>query len=249
MITKLTFLLGIFAASFLISSASQLSPPDKFLWPLNSKNLCFAARFNLSISVQYLKKDGTNTSVTIPLDEKSYETFTVSCDEINSHELKLYMLSSLTGLFFRFNNDANNNTASLTHIYGYVTINDLGNFFPDFADSVQGTHRFSANESAFVTNRDKSFQCNSKTAITDFQMVGNVTLVSINFENLRIQPFVNETEAFDDFADADICSADDDKDSNIVPIIVGACLSVLVVIVLVAYVIGRRRSRNGYQSV
>ena len=39
------------------------------------------------------------------------------------------------------------------------------------------------------------------------------------------------------------------KNSNLIPIIVGACLAVLVVIVLIAYLIGRRRSRNGYQSV
>lgn len=248
MIAKLPFLLGIFAASFLISSASKLNPPGNFSWPLNTKNLCFAARFNLSISVQYLKKDGTNTNVTIPLNETTYETYGVLCNESNSREFSLYMLSSLTGLFFRFTDSANN-TASLTHIYGYVTINDLGNFFPDSADSVQGTHRFSANESAFATNREKSYQCNSKTTITGFQMDGNITLVSINFENLRIQPFVNDTQTFDDFAEAELCSADDEKDSNLVPIIVGACLAVLVVIVLVAYMIGRRRSRNGYQSV
>jgi len=46
-----------------------------------------------------------------------------------------------------------------------------------------------------------------------------------------------------------VCPADIAKDSNLIPIIVGACLAVLVVIVLVAYLIGRRRSRNGYQSV
>lgn len=48
---------------------------------------------------------------------------------------------------------------------------------------------------------------------------------------------------------AEVCTADDEKSSNLVPIIVGACLAVLVVIVLVAYMIGRRRGRNGYQSV
>jgi lysosomal-associated membrane protein 1/2 len=46
-----------------------------------------------------------------------------------------------------------------------------------------------------------------------------------------------------------VCKADVDKNSNLIPIIVGACLAVLVVIVLVAYLIGRRRNRNGYQSV
>ena len=39
------------------------------------------------------------------------------------------------------------------------------------------------------------------------------------------------------------------RNSNLIPIIVGVCLAVLVVVVLVAYLIGRRRNRNGYQSV
>ncbi len=39
------------------------------------------------------------------------------------------------------------------------------------------------------------------------------------------------------------------KSSNLIPIIVGICLGILVIIVLVAYLIGRRRNRNGYQSV
>ena len=39
------------------------------------------------------------------------------------------------------------------------------------------------------------------------------------------------------------------KNSNLIPIIVGVCLALLVVIILVAYLIGRRRNRNGYQSV
>ena len=45
------------------------------------------------------------------------------------------------------------------------------------------------------------------------------------------------------------CPSDDDSNS-IVPIAVGAALAGLVVIVLIAYLIGRRRSRRqGYESV
>ncbi len=39
------------------------------------------------------------------------------------------------------------------------------------------------------------------------------------------------------------------KSSNLIPIIIGVCLAVLVIVILVAYLIGRRRNRNGYQSV
>lgn len=47
------------------------------------------------------------------------------------------------------------------------------------------------------------------------------------------------------------CPADksDDGDDNTVPIAVGAALGGLVLIVLIAYIIGRRRSTSGYEQV
>jgi len=46
-----------------------------------------------------------------------------------------------------------------------------------------------------------------------------------------------------------VCPADVKKTNTIVPIAVGAALAGLVVIVLIAYLIGRRRNRKGYESV
>ena len=47
---------------------------------------------------------------------------------------------------------------------------------------------------------------------------------------------------------AEYCTADT-KVSNLVPIIVGAALAGLVLIVLIAYLIGRSRNKRGYESV
>ena len=47
---------------------------------------------------------------------------------------------------------------------------------------------------------------------------------------------------------ADNCDADKAA-NNIVPIAVGAALAVLVIIVLVLYLIGRRKHQKGYQTV
>ena len=46
-----------------------------------------------------------------------------------------------------------------------------------------------------------------------------------------------------------VCTMDIFKSPNFIPIIVGVCLGILVIVVLVAYLIARRRNRNGYQSV
>ena len=50
------------------------------------------------------------------------------------------------------------------------------------------------------------------------------------------------------FSDISQCAADA-KTNSVVPIAVGAALAGLVVIVLIAYLIGRRRNRKGYESV
>lgn len=40
-----------------------------------------------------------------------------------------------------------------------------------------------------------------------------------------------------------------DEDDMMIPVVVGAALAVLVLIVLSAYLIGRKRSHAGYQSI
>ena len=45
------------------------------------------------------------------------------------------------------------------------------------------------------------------------------------------------------------CSADTNGTSKLVPIIVGSALAVLVILVLIAYIVGRRKHRPGYQQV
>jgi lysosomal-associated membrane protein 1/2 len=249
MVFKIPSIFLLFASMFLISSAYKLSPPNNYSWPQNSTNLCFAARFVLTLNVQYLQATGAHATANIPLNIDTFETYRVSCTTLNNtHELLISMMDGLTNIFIQFSVNGSN-TTSLSKIYGYVSINDKYSYFKDYSANVEGVHKFSSNESLFQTERGHSYRCNTKTSIQGFNTDGNVTVTSVDLENLRIQPFVDDSKKFDDFGDETVCSADVAKDSNLIPIIVGACLAVLVVIVLIAYLIGRRRSRNGYQSV
>lgn len=92
----------------------------------------------------------------------------------------------------------------------------------------------------------QSYQClrESKFHIDD--------KVSVDFKRLQMQPVplvkdVNGTHFYNPI----ICSAnnDDNPSSSIVPIAVGCALAGLIVIVLVAYLIGRRRSGRGYSQM
>uniref|UniRef100_A0A8U7P4S5 Lysosomal associated membrane protein 2 n=1 Tax=Corvus moneduloides TaxID=1196302 RepID=A0A8U7P4S5_CORMO len=68
--------------------------------------------------------------------------------------------------------------------------------------------------------------------------------VQVHTFNLWIQPFLVEANKF---ATAQECSLDDD--SILIPIVVGAALAVLIAIIVVAYIIGRRKSYAGYQTL
>ncbi|XP_054642784.1 lysosome-associated membrane glycoprotein 1b isoform X2 [Dunckerocampus dactyliophorus] len=76
------------------------------------------------------------------------------------------------------------------------------------------------------------------------QTLSVVPELAINTFEVQVQPF-NLTQ--DQFATAEECQLD--KDDMLIAIVVGAALAGLVVIVLVAYLIGRRKSHSGYQTI
>ncbi|XP_006115463.1 lysosome-associated membrane glycoprotein 2 isoform X2 [Pelodiscus sinensis] len=69
--------------------------------------------------------------------------------------------------------------------------------------------------------------------------------LQIHTFDLRIQPFRVED---DRYSKAEECFADSDL-NFLIPIAVGVALGFLIILVFISYVIGRRKSRTGYQSV
>ncbi|XP_062819975.1 lysosome-associated membrane glycoprotein 2 isoform X2 [Anolis carolinensis] len=66
----------------------------------------------------------------------------------------------------------------------------------------------------------------------------------LNIFDLKVQPFdVKDNQ----YATAQECLLDDD--AVLIPIVVGAALAALIVMIVVAYVIGRRKSYAGYQTL
>ncbi|CAJ1058894.1 lysosome-associated membrane glycoprotein 2 isoform X1 [Xyrichtys novacula] len=84
-----------------------------------------------------------------------------------------------------------------------------------------------------------SYMCNKEQ---NYTISNNLTLFTFD---LRVQPFGVKNEVF---STAEECFLDSDL-SFLVPIAVGVALSFLIVLVLISYLIGRRKSRTGYQSV
>lgn len=84
----------------------------------------------------------------------------------------------------------------------------------------------------------RSYMCSAE------QTLAVVPSFSLNTFRLQVQPFAVTTNQF---ATAEECQMD--QDQMLIPIIVGAALAGLVLIVLIAYLIGRKRSHAGYQTI
>jgi len=248
MVSAMPSIFLLIASIILISSTNAVNLPGNYTLPKASQNLCFAARFDLVLNIEYLKTDGKTNISKIPLNNETFQSYDGTCLSANTHTLTITMLDSLTTITFEFFLNEKNQT-SLKRVFGAVSVNNNTDYFPNYAANARGIHPFVANESLFATDLGNSYRCNYKTKIDNFKTDRNVTIKSIDIENLRIQPFVDSAIIFNDYAVEKVCTMDIFKSPNLIPIIVGVCLGILVIVVLVVYLVARRRNRNGYQSV
>ncbi|GIY64774.1 uncharacterized protein CDAR_303021 [Caerostris darwini] len=104
----------------------------------------------------------------------------------------------------------------------------------------EGQELFYNDTKLFTVKSGNSYQCRS----TDTVKMGNA---SMEILHIHIQAFGTADE--DGFNTAEECEADDTI-SDIIPIAVACALASLIIIVLIAYLVGRRRrNQKGYTSV
>ncbi|CAI9608348.1 unnamed protein product, partial [Staurois parvus] len=100
------------------------------------------------------------------------------------------------------------------------------------------SYRTNVNLSLWEASLGNSYLCRKEQLITVSE-----DLYMNTFE-VRVQPFSVHNSTF---GTASECHLDDD--SILIPIIVGAALSGLIVIIVIAYLIGRRKTYAGYQTL
>ncbi|CAF0731481.1 unnamed protein product [Didymodactylos carnosus] len=221
--------------------------PSNFTLPPDSPNNCFVGQFKLDFDVKYPEKNGSYSTVNFVLDNSTYSIYRGSCDEggdNTTHKLQIFMNMNLWHVELYFH--LNKNMASLYQTSVSIIFDD--ELFPNADPSVLGkTYTATKNVSLFSTDQTKSYRCNTRTTVA-FDMQRNVT-ITLGLQDVHIQSFYDSSKPFSGYGVEEVCGGDKNKSSNLVPIIVGICLAVLVVIVLIAYLIGRRKQRDGYQSV
>ena len=109
------------------------------------------------------------------------------------------MFDNLTSITFFFNLNEKNQT-SLNQVQATITVSKGNIYFFNHSLDMETIFVFSANESLFNTDQKNSYRCNSRTKIDNIPSEKNLTIKSIDFENLRIQPFINKSIEFHDYA-------------------------------------------------
>ncbi|XP_075056143.1 lysosome-associated membrane glycoprotein 1 [Mixophyes fleayi] len=201
--------------------------PDMGDYSVNTSSgaACILAKMGLQLNVTYIKKDDKEVSYEFNIDPKH-----VAVNGTCSNSSAVLILSSdIVYLLFNFTLNATASTFYLGQVFVNATV----------PDSKEPRFIVDSDKLSYLkTTTHKSYKCKSKQTL---EIARNF---SIDTYNLQIQAFdIDENK----FGPAVECS--EDQNGMLVPIVVGACLAGLVLIVLVAYLIGRKRSHAGYQTI
>lgn len=208
------------------TSPSPPSVPERGSYNVtNNSTACLLARLGLQLNITYpSRSQGKDVQDIINL-QPNLTTTSGSCEADTS---TLILMEENTNLTFHF---VLNSTTNKYHLGGL----DLSITLPDMAKP------FTVSNHSLVYLQGSlgySYMCHQELILP----VGQNFF--LNIFHLQVQPFgVSENT----FGAAEDCALD--KDDMLIPIAVGAALAGLVLIVLLAYLIGRKRSHAGYQTI
>ncbi|XP_051037981.1 lysosome-associated membrane glycoprotein 1 isoform X1 [Phodopus roborovskii] len=185
---------------------------------------CLLASMALQLNVTYLKKD--NMTVTRALNISPNDTASGSC---NLRVVTLRVESKNSTLDLKFGMNGSSSLFFLQEVQLNITLLDA-----------KDPKLFASNQSlrALQATIGNSYKCNTEEHIYVTKEF------SLNVFSVQVQAFKVES---DRFGSVEECMQD--GNNMLIPIAVGGALAGLVLIVLIAYLIGRKRSHAGYQTI
>lgn len=213
------------------TAAPQKEPgrPEKGTYMVRSSNgtACLLASMGIQLDITFSSVTQNKTLQQLVNLQPNVTNSTGSCDS-DSATLKLTADAEKTNLTFVFTLNTTSNKYHLSEV-------SLSALWPDMKE------RFFVHNQSLDYLRGSmgySYMCREKQTLSVAQNL------SINTFQVQVQPFGLKGEQF---SAAEECQLD--EDDMLIPIIVGAALAGLVLIVLLAYLIGRKRSHAGYQTI
>ncbi|KAG6938901.1 lysosomal associated membrane protein 1 [Chelydra serpentina] len=187
---------------------------------------CVLAYMGLQLNVTYLRKDG-KTGLDVLNFVPVNTSFSGSCDNSSAF---LNLTFGETRLVFRF---LLNTSTDKFFLQGVNVSTTLPSEAKD--PNVEAANNSMSELRATVGN---SYKCNAEEKL--WVKDG----VFVNLFNVQVQVFKIDENKFGAVEECQL-----DENNMVIPIIVGAALAGLVLIVLIAYLIGRKRSHAGYQTI
>lgn len=202
--------------------------PNQGSYSVSNSNgtVCLLARMALQLNISHFSASQNKTIQEVVNLQPNQTTSSGSCDPTSA--TLVLTQGSATNLSFLFTLNTTSNRYHLTGLSVVAAWSDM-------------TAPFNTSNSSLDYLRGslgRSYMCSSEQTLSVDQNF------SLNTFHLQVQPFgITRGQ----FAQAEECQLD--QDSMLIPIVVGAALAGLVLIVLIAYLIGRKRSHAGYQTI
>nr|KAF6427739.1 lysosomal associated membrane protein 1 [Rousettus aegyptiacus] len=180
----------------------------------------------LQLNITYKKKDSTTVTRIFNINPNKTHVSGSCTDQLVTLELQS---ESSTFLVFQFGMNASSSRFFLQEIQLNTTLPDARD--PTFK---------AANSSlrALQATMGNSYKCNAE------EHIWVTEAFSVNVFKVWVQAFHVEGDKFGSVEECQL-----DENNMLIPIAVGGALAGLVLIVLIAYLIGRKRSHAGYQTI
>ncbi|XP_072542365.1 lysosome-associated membrane glycoprotein 1b [Salminus brasiliensis] len=191
----------------------------------NNGTACLMANMGLQLNITYMSRaQGKPVQEIINL----HPNLTKQSGSCESDSATLKLTEDNTNLTFIFSLNSTSNKYHLSGLELSANLTDMAqplSVSNTSLDYLQGTLGYS-----YMCRDEQTMKVGQNFSLNTFQ--------------LQVQPF-NVTG--NQFGAAEECALD--EDNMLIPIIVGAALAGLVLVVLLAYLIGRQRSHAGYQTI
>uniref|UniRef100_UPI00358F5B99 uncharacterized protein isoform X2 n=1 Tax=Myxine glutinosa TaxID=7769 RepID=UPI00358F5B99 len=193
----------------------------------SKENVCALFDFSLLVVVNYTTKNNKTTTGYVPV----LSNVTTAGGLCNKTHTMLFLHNKNGSFNFTFTKNDTTNKFILKGISTQVNYS--------FPSAKPGTyHGANTTLQLFRAKVGNSYMCEAKKTVT------LSSGIALDLSNIHLQPFDVKKEKF---GTAENCALD--IAGLLIPIIVGAVLALLLFIVLIIYVIGRRRSHAGYQAI
>ncbi|XP_058039527.1 macrosialin [Ahaetulla prasina] len=189
-------------------------------------SICLRAEMGLQMQIRYADKAKRQVWGAFVV-QPNRTNFSGTCSD-KTASLKLHFPEGF--ILFTFEKNATEKAAYLRQVQANLTFQ-----FPQATEKTFRANNASLRE--FAAPLGKSYQCRNRS----LALSENFHLTALSE---RIQAFQLQDGKF---GEAEVCP--EQKRSVVLPIVVGVVLGLLILIVLVAFAVGRLRARTGYESL